>query len=126
VRYKSPEVMGNWIRDRMWECFGDRTGGKMVVQSTGVSGVVRPQVYRVTGVVGEPSETLACFQVVGWTDSKDWESGWRRSWRCASLSAAHGGCGTVRTVTMTHSVCFLSKCVHEGFGSAIDLRCTQR
>jgi hypothetical protein len=71
----------------------------MVAQSTRVIGVVSPQVYGVTGVVGEPSEALACFWFVGWTDSKDWESGQRHSWRCASLSAAHSGCGTIRTVT---------------------------
>jgi hypothetical protein len=63
--------------------------------------VVSPWVYGVTGVVGEPLETLVCFRFVGWADSKNWESGWRCSWRCMSLSAAHGGCRTVRTVTMT-------------------------
>jgi hypothetical protein len=71
----------------------------MVAQSTGVIRVVSPRVYRVTSVMGEPSETSVCFWFVSLNDSKDWESGWRCSWRCASLSAAHGGCRNVRTVT---------------------------
>jgi hypothetical protein len=74
----------------------------MVVQSTRVIGVASPWVYGVTSVVGEPSETSVCFWFVGWNDSEDQESGWRHSWRCASLSATHGGRGTVRTVTATH------------------------
>jgi hypothetical protein len=52
----------------------------MVARATGVSGTVGPQVYGVTGVVGEPSDTSAwfpgCWLVhVDWTDSEDQESG---------------------------------------------------
>jgi hypothetical protein len=76
----------------------------MVARATEVSGVVGPRVYKVTGVVGEPSDTLAwfpgCWLVhVDWTDSNDRESGCSEFLGCASLGAAHGGRGTIRTVT---------------------------
>jgi hypothetical protein len=53
----------------------------MVARATGVSGMVGPQIYGVTGVVGEPLDTLAWFPGcrlvhVDRTDSKDRESGW--------------------------------------------------
>jgi hypothetical protein len=81
----------------------------MVARATGVSGVVGPRVYKVTGVVGEPLDTSAWFPGcrlvhVDWTDSDDWESGCSEFLGCASLGAAHGGCGTIRTVTLqTHA-----------------------
>jgi hypothetical protein len=77
----------------------------MVARATGVSGVVEPRVYKVTGVVGEPSDTSAwfpgCWLVhVDRTDSGDQESGCSEFLGCASLGAAHGGRGTIRTVTV--------------------------
>jgi hypothetical protein len=76
----------------------------MVARATGVSRMVGPRVYR---VLGEPLDTSAwfpgCWLVhVNQTDSKNRESGWSEFLGCASLSAAHGGCGTVRTVTPTY------------------------
>jgi hypothetical protein len=76
----------------------------MVARATGVSRVVGPRVYEVTGVVGEPSDTSAwfpgCWLVhVNRTDSDDQESGCSEFLGCASLGAAHGGRGTIRTVT---------------------------
>jgi hypothetical protein len=76
----------------------------MVARATGVSGVVGPRVYKVTGVVGEPSDTSAWFPGcrlvhVDRTDSDDRESGCSEFLGCASLGAAHGGRGTIRTVT---------------------------
>jgi hypothetical protein len=81
----------------------------MVAQFTGVIGVVRLRVYGVTGVVGEPLEVLACFRVVGWSmliwlTPKIGSQVGVSSWGCASLSAAHGGHGTVRTMTVTCSM----------------------
>jgi hypothetical protein len=78
----------------------------MVARATGVSGMVGPRVYGVTGVVGEPLDMsawfLGCWLVhVNWTDSNNWESGWSEFLRCASLGAAHSGRGTIRTVTLT-------------------------
>jgi hypothetical protein len=77
----------------------------MVARATGVSGVVGPRVYEVTGVVGEPSDTSAWFPGcrlvhVDRTDSDDWESGCSEFLGCASLGAAHGGRRTIRTVTV--------------------------
>jgi hypothetical protein len=76
----------------------------MVARATRVSGMVGLQVYRVTGVVGEPLDMSAWFPGcwlahVDRTDSEDQESGWSEFLGCASLSAAHSGRGTVRTVT---------------------------
>jgi hypothetical protein len=77
----------------------------MVACATGVSGMVGPQVYEVTGVVGEPLHMSAWFlgcQLVhvNRTDSDDWELGCSEFLGCASLGAAHGGRRTVRTVTL--------------------------
>jgi hypothetical protein len=79
----------------------------MVARATRVSRVVGPWVYEVTGVVGEPLDTPAwfpgCWLVhVDRTDSGDRESGCSEFLGCASLGAAHGGCGTIRTVTEQH------------------------
>jgi hypothetical protein len=79
----------------------------MVACASGVSGMVGPRVYGVSGVLGEPSDTsawfLGCRLVhVDRTDSENRESGWSEFLGCASLSVAHGSCGTVRTVTQRH------------------------
>jgi hypothetical protein len=76
----------------------------MVARATGVFGVVGPRVYGVTGVVGQPLDTSAWFPGcrlvhVDRTDSDDRESGCSEFLGCASLGVAHGGRGTIRTVT---------------------------
>jgi hypothetical protein len=79
----------------------------MVARATGVFGVVGPWVYGVTGVVGQPSDTSAWFPgcrlvYVDRTDSDDRESGCSEFLGCASLGVAHGGRGTIRTVTASY------------------------
>jgi hypothetical protein len=63
----------------------------------------------VTGVVGEPLDTPACIRVAGWSmliglTPKIGSQVGVSSWGCASLSVAHSGCRTVRTVTVSYCV----------------------
>jgi hypothetical protein len=81
----------------------------MVARATGVSGVVGPRVYEVTGVVGEPLDTSAWFPGcrlvhVDRTDSDDWESGCSEFLGCASLGAAHS-CRVAQHYTLLTPKC---------------------